>query len=534
MKKRLCALAAALLLIAMLPSAALAATITASANPAALAAEGSVTISVTVNNDGAYAMENITISDPYQLYFDTYGVVINPGESRVFSVTATIPDVLLNQALGFDLAWTENGEGRTGSASVTVLRGSTTGVTLSRTASTTNASPGETVTIKYKLANSGSVTIKKVSLTDSEIAGKTPVFNDITLAPGEVYEFPYSFEMGYETVKSAPVVTYTPDGESAPRTSEPIAALQIGMINTKLSIVVEQGASSAEGVTFTLYLTNTGNQTLRSIKVKDELGNSVNSESFQLAVGEDKKLTYKVQTEEERYVSFSVSASSQAGQSYEDKTKSYIVRKFIDPSLLGVDFKAEVLETLNAAGSIKVKFTFTNTGELEMKDLILSEQTAGPLFQLESFPKGEQVTEQTIYVGQPRELIFTLGLTDPAGTPYSYTANIGASFLGEGFLDTGVTPEPIEEPAETLGESIGSSVGTALKTALFVLGALTLVAGVALIVLSVLERKERERVARAKRRRERLLREQQANAGARGDIENTQVNKRPPADPNLR
>ncbi|MCE5235652.1 MAG: hypothetical protein ABFC62_05095 [Clostridiaceae bacterium] len=535
MKKRLYALTAALLAIAMLPSIALAAGIKAIANPATLATEGAATISITVTNDGIYPMENITISDPYQLYFDTYGVVVNPGEAKTFSVSTVIPEALLNQALGFDLAWTENGEVRTGSASVTILRGSTTGVTVTRTASTTSASPGETVVVKYKVVNSGTVTLKKVSLSDSEIAGKTPVFKDISLAPGEAYEFPYTFEMGYETLKSAPVVTYTPEGQSAPQTSEAIAVLQIGMVNTKLSIEVEQGAGSAEGVTFILRITNTGNQKLRGIKVKDELNNSVSGESFQLAVGEGRQITYKVQTEEERYVSFSVSATTDSGQSYEDKTKSYIVRKFIDPSLLGVEFKAEVLETLNAAGSIKVKFTFTNTGELEMKDLVLSEQTAGPLYQLEAFPKGEKATEQTIYVGEPRDLIFTLSLADPAGTPYSYTANIGASFLGDGFLATGVTPEPVEEPAEALGESIGSSVRTALKTALIVLGALTLAAGVALIVLSVLERKERERIARAKRRRERLLREQQASAGSfRGDVENTQVNRRPPADPDLR
>ena len=72
---------------------------------------------------------------------------------------------------------------------------------------------------------------------------------------------------------------------------------------------------------------------------------------------------------------------------------------------------------------------------------------------------------------------------------------------------------------------------TALKTALLVLGILTLVAGIALIVLTVLERKERERIARAKRRREKLLREQQASTGFNtGDITKTQVHKRPPIE----
>ena len=538
MKKRLIAFATVFLMLTCLCGTALAATIKASADPAALSAEGVATISVNVSNDGDAPMENITISNPYQLIFDTAGATINPGESKTFSVSATIPDALLNQPLSFDLSWTENGEVKTGTASVTILRGSTSAITLTRTASSTSASPGETVTISYTVVNSGTVALKKVSLADSELAGKTPIFKDITLAPGEFYKFDYLFEMDYETVTSAPVVTYTPEGQSTPQTFSTIASLQIGMVNTKLSVEVEQGQSSAEGVTFTILLTNTGNQKLRRISVKDELGNSVNDETFSLAVGEGKKLTYKVQTEEERYVSFSVSAATDSGQTYEDTTKSYVVRKYIDPSLLGVNFKAEVLETLNAAGSIRVKFTFTNTGELEMKDLVLSEQTAGELYRLEAFPKGEQFTEQTIYVGEPRDLVFTLSLTDPAGNPYTYTANIAASYLGSGFLTTGATPEAVqEEVPETLGESVGNSVRTALRTALIVLGVLTFVSGIALIVLSVLEKKERERIARAKRRREKLLREQQASAGfavGTPDLSQTQMNKRPPTDPNLR
>ncbi len=532
MKKRLCAFVTVMLMIAALPQFALAATIKASADPAMLPTEGEARISIAVTNDGAAPMENIVISNPYQLLFDTSGAVVNPGESRTFSVTAVIPDQLLGMTLTFDLSWTENNEQKNGSVSVVILRGSKSGVTVSRTASSTNASPGEKVTLTYKVANTGIMALKKVSLTDSGIAGKTPIFKDIAIAAGETYEFPYEFEMGYETVKSAPVVTYTPEGESTPQTSAAIAEIQIGMVNTKLSIEVEQGQSTAEGVTFSILLTNTGNQKLRRITVKDELDNPVTEESLSLAVGEGTRLTYKVQTEDERYVAFSVSAATDSGQTYENTTKSYVVRKYIDPSLLGVDFKAEVLEPLNAAGSIKVKFTFVNTGELVMKDLVLSEQTAQELYRLSELPTGEQSTEQTIYVGEPRDLVFTLNLNDPAGTPYTYTANIKAAYLGDGFLATAATPEPIEEPpADALGSGVGGSVRTALKTALFVLGILTLVAGIALIVLTVLERKERERIARAKRRRERLLREQQASAGfTNSDLTQTQVNRRPPPE----
>ncbi len=533
MKKRLTALVLAALVLAALPQTAHAATITASADPAMMPSEGAATLSVTVTNDGTAAMESIYISNPYQLAFETAGVVLNPGESKKFSVTASIPDALLGVPLSFDVSWTENGEIKTGSAAVTVLRGNASGVTLTRSISSTQASPGETVTLTYKVVNSGIVVLTKISLSDSEIAGKTPIFKDITLNPGELYEFTYSYKMGYETVTSAPVVTYTPQGEKNPLTYNNITSQQLGLLNAKLSIEVEQGQPTAEGVTFSILLTNTGNQKLKRITVKDELDNSVTeNQSLSLAVGEGKKITYTVRTDTERYVSFKVSASMDSGQTYEDQTKSFVVRKYIDPSLLGVDFKAEVLETLNATGSIKVKFTFVNTGEMQMNDLVLSEQTANELYRQDVFPQGELATEQTIYVGEPRDLVFTLSLTDPAGNPYTYTANIAASYLGDGFLATAATPETVLDSPEVLGESIGGSISTALRTALIVLGVLTFAALIALIVLSVLERKERERIARAKRRREKLLREQQAGAGftPQAELTDTRVNKRPPTD----
>ena len=51
---------------------------------------------------------------------------------------------------------------------------------------------------------------------------------------------------------------------------------------------------------------------------------------------------------------FNITGDTSSGD-YEDKTKSYVVRKFIDPSLLGIQFKANVTETLNSAGSIEVQ-----------------------------------------------------------------------------------------------------------------------------------------------------------------------------------
>lgn len=98
------------------------------------------------------------------------------------------------------------------------------------------------------------------------------------------------------------------------------------------------------------------------------------------------------------------------GQQYSDKTESYAVRKYIDPSLIGVNFSAAVVETLNSAGSITVNFTVENTGSLTMQNLVLRESEYGEIYRLETFEPGTQSINQKVNVGAPRDLLLRLRL----------------------------------------------------------------------------------------------------------------------------
>jgi len=329
---------------------------------------------------------------------------------------------------------------------------------------------------------------------------------DVTIQPGVPYVFTYDYTMGRSTVTSSPVIAYLlPDGTEGKVT---VSERVLGMINSRLSVAVEQGAASEEGQTFTLTLTNDGNQRISKIKITDELGSSV-AETFQLAIGESKTLTYTVPTTEARNVVFNIVGEDGVGQQYSDKTQSYAVRKYIDPSLIGIDFSAAVVETLNSAGSITVNFTVTNTGSLTMEDMVLRESEYGEIYRLDTFAPGTQTINQKVNVGTPRDLTFTLEIADPSGNLYTYTAYITADYVGTA-ASTDETPA-IETPADLVAE-VGSSVSSALRTVLIVLAVLTVVAGVALVILSALEKKERERIARRRAARERKLREQALEA----------------------
>lgn len=509
-KKRIAVLLAGLVLI-LACSGAMAASITITATP--ITADSlDTTISITIiNDDTLSAMENIVISNAYNISFDTSGKSISAnGGHETFTAVVPLTDQIRTEKLSFDITWYQNNaegvsEMKKETVTVRTEQASQAGISATRTSSNTQASPGDVVTLTYTVSNTGLVNLKKISITDKEIAGSTSIVKDLTLAPGETNTTVYEYTMGYSTVTSAPVVTYTVEGESEASTYSGISEMSLGMVNAKLSVEVVQGESTADGVTFTLNLVNNGNQRIKDIKVKDDLDKALNSDSFTLAIGESRTLTHTVKTDEERYVTFYISGTTGSGEAYSDKTKSYIVRKYIDPSLLGMEFSATVLEPLNSEGSMTVRFKIVNSGTMEMQNLVLSEAEQGELKRVELIPVGETNLDQTLYVGEPRDMVFTLSIADMAGNPYTYTANITADYIG-------VAPAPAADSSGTEIENIGNvgqSLTNTLRAIFIVLIILTVLFGIALIAVSILERKKKQEIQRKRAMRERAERQQQ-------------------------
>jgi len=499
-----------LLVLALFPAGTLAAQFTATSAPAAVPAEGgSVTLSVTIYNDSLYPMENIIIaSSGTALFPSTSGAVISSGQSMTFQQTVTVPAALVGTALTFDVTWTENGEAKSGSFPITVLNsgGGSAAVplTATRTVSSSQASQGETILITYTLVNNGVVPVTGVSITDKEIAGKAPMVKDVVVQPGVPYVFTYTYTMGRATVTSSPVINFRQaDGTVGTVTIEDKA---LGMVKSKISVEVKPGTPAAEGQQFTLVLTNTGNQKISKIKITDELGSSVTQDAFALAIGESASFTYSVPTDAERNVVFYIAGMDATGTSYSDHTETYTVRKYIDPSLIGINFRAEIAEPLDASGSIAINFYVENNGSLEMKKLALLEAQYGVLYQLETVPQGTQTINQRMNVGSPRDLAFTLTLEDPSGNVYTYNAYITAGYVG---VEPEATPTPeVQVEGGGLASEVGGSISSALRTVLIVLSVLTAIALIALVALTSLEKEERRRLARRKALREKQLRAQ--------------------------
>lgn len=524
-------------------SVAIAASINVTSDPGALGAEGgSVQLSISIANDSEYAMENISVSNNGTRFFETSGVIIAPGETTAFSQSVSIPAAMLGQPIGFDIAWTENGEQKYSSASVTVLNSGAglaeAALSVSVKASSSQASRGESITLTYTITNSGITPVSGVSLTDKEIGGRQAMVSGITVEPGTPYVYIHEFTMGSSTVVSVPVVTYTgADGSTVTVTG---SEKTLGMVNSKISVSVTQGAASEEGQQFTIALTNNGNQRISKIKVTDELGNAVNSDAISLAIGESRTLTYTVPTTETRNVVFNISGIDATNTNYSDHTETYVVRKYIDPSLIGISFSAEVASPLDSAGSISLNFTVENTGSMDMQNLKLSESEYGLLYMLESVPRGTQTINQKMSIGSPRDLIFKLEIEDPSGNIYTYNAYIKADYVG---VEAAPTSTPSVTTEEDVLNEVGGSISTALRTVLIVLIILTVIAGIALIILDHQEKEERKRIARRRAQREKMMRAQleeeakrqaalhsRISSGSGDDLGSTRISSGRPAE----
>ncbi len=530
LQRKLTGIALALALCLGLCTVAQASSLNVYCEPSSAAPGESVNFNIVVSNSSEYSMQSLSYSCDYTGFAFSGPNGIAPGESGTYTGAVTMTDIMLDVPITFTLHWeyydaSGNSVGSDNmSASVTVPRGTAAidpmapgvqpgaGVSAARTASTKKASNGEQVTLSYTVTNNSADELTELSITDKELSSE-PLVKDITVAPGTVYTFEYIYTMGSKTVNSIPVINYKAAGNAASVTVEEIA---MGMVNTKLSVEVVQGAPTAEGVSFTLNITNNGNQKISKIKIKDEKGESVSNEGFALSVGESRTLSYQVPNEQERNVVFYLTGSSASGDAYEDNTQSYVVRRYIDPALVGLEFSAEVLETLNSQGSIKLRFIVKNTGSIPLENLVLSENEFGEIRRQESLPVGETVLEETVNVGAPRDMVFTVNVQDEARNDYTYTANITAAYIGveapQGTVQAGTNAI---DDIESIGMEIGNKVSDALTVALVILGVLCVLSAAALVTLGIMEKKRKEESARRKAYQARQMRAQ-----ARAEAEN--------------
>ncbi|MBQ3551806.1 MAG: hypothetical protein IJA35_01425 [Clostridia bacterium] len=492
-KRRLISILLALFVCFLMCEASLAANISASVNPPQLSGEGNVTVSIRVANDSEFDMENIRITGHGSSFDVGNKPELSPGESYTYTSVITVAASMIGRTMDFSVTWTEDGVSKSETASILIQLENISHVIVTRTASVTNARPGEVIQLTYLIQNLGTITADNITLTDRLIKSR-PLISGLSLSAGESHTIEYEFTMGSETVTSQPVLTYTPADGTSSELEYTGDALILGYINARLDVDVYQSINSVDGTTFTLYLTNDGNQKLRNIMVTDELSNPLNTEGFSLAVGEQKTLTYTIVPESTRYVYFNITAETASGHEYRDKTTTYTVRQYVDPSLINIDFTASIEKSLGADGSMELLFSINNLGNMVFSNAVLTEAQLGELLRFESIASGLTEKLALINITEERMLEFTLSFSDYAGNIYEYTTTLFAAFPEQQIMPSFTPGIQIDN----IGEEIGSTISETLRSTFHVLAIITGISLVVMLALTIADRVRKNNLKRKK------------------------------------
>ncbi|QTF72462.1 DUF7507 domain-containing protein [Arthrobacter woluwensis] len=158
------------------------------------------------------------------------------------------------------------------------------GISLVKSADKTELVAGETVTYSFVVTNTGNITLTDVEVAEGEFSGSGKMSGiecpqgAKSLAPGESVTCTATYQVTQAdvdrgSVQNSATATGTPPGNGTPVTSEP-SEVKIPQdpkpgISLLKSASPEKGGKTGDVITYSFKVTNTGNVTLKDVKVAE-------------------------------------------------------------------------------------------------------------------------------------------------------------------------------------------------------------------------------------------------------------------------
>ena len=390
MKRKLLVAGFLLLAALLLGGAALAAddTIVCSmeVSPSTLAAPGEVSVTITISNASETDMK-----DPLTLYSPTSEVVSDFGENG--SVTLKAGEVktwtgkwdvnqrtLDNGQIVFFIkyfTYKANGEREAqsqpirGKLNVTEAKSN---IEIKRTISPGTARSGQAVTVRYDIANTGTVSLKNISITEhKDIAAKAVTVAE-ELKPGELAQVKFPVTMGKKDLTSAATITYTVGDDKAKQTQH-VGEQKITYGEAALTALLTSSAPGVQingTVTLKLVLKNSGSVDYTDIRVTDAtLGDVFTNQ--ELAAGASLTLEKEITLTQSTDYQFTVAAIDNTGTEVSLLSDAITVQA-VDPNKmvqLNVIAAADHTEVYTQPGIVRFTVTVENIGEVDATDVTL-------------------------------------------------------------------------------------------------------------------------------------------------------------------
>ncbi|GHU72070.1 hypothetical protein AGMMS49992_07230 [Clostridia bacterium] len=319
-------------------------------------------------------------------------------------------------------------------------------INVQRSYSPANPEEGETVTIDYRIENTGGVNLKNLYIEDRGVGVKKDDLLVDSLAVGAQVTKSFSFKMGAATVSSQPTIYYTPEGQekAVSGTVEKI----ISIVPTKIDIIAtltvnKEIINRGDSVTLTCEVKNSGSMAYSNITISDaSLG--VVAQNINLGSKKTYKETKTIKVSAPGTYKFEITGSDANGNPLSLSSNEITVqtREDAKPISLSISIESDrdVIYTDPATAIFVV--TVKNTGEETVKDIVVSEY-GKDVYTIPQLKPGEQdvrAKEFTLLMGGT--FMFKATAKDTLGTSKSFESNTSAIVYQ--------APRPTPSPTPTM------------------------------------------------------------------------------------
>ncbi|MGI6172406.1 MAG: DUF7507 domain-containing protein [Christensenellales bacterium] len=395
--------------------------VTSSIEPSGMVTAGEAWLRIAIQSNGATALR-ICRTD------GTVVMDLGDVESYTYANTVQVTDAELDEGiLRFVVQYTYEGKRRSADASVKVVRlQAAPSIAVSRSVSAPSAEIGSTVTVVYRVQNTGNVLLTDVALSDGELCGATDIGS---LDAGDERLIVRECEMR-EGFSSAPRVS----AKSAfGGVTDECAPYAVDVSEAALALRIEcdrQGVGRGETAHLRYVLTNTGSAPLSGILVTDDTLGEIGYVPHPLEAGKSCTLSREIIVQETK--AYRATAVCDGAKAYSNAI-SVLAYTEAGGEALALSASAE----RDAAGTVRAEIAIDNRGGDALRSVAISERDAGLLRTLDFAAAGETRVPLE-FQSDKAELTFMATYTDAEGG--KMTVISAPVEVQVGFADTAAVP----------------------------------------------------------------------------------------------
>ncbi len=466
-------------------------------SPDALVSPGNVSIQITLKNTASQPITQIKLFNPagkQVLGPETLGA---KSDSKRFDETYNVSaEQLSSGSLTYTVSYVlgnDEATQRTVKKSLTLKISKVDAkpkIEFARNISSRFVPSGTTVTVTYRLRNTGNVPLINLKVSDS-MAGTVGSLSK--LGVGEKKTFTKKIRVEKDIASKA-TVNFSYDG-STESLSKSLSKASISIAKEDLNLVLSTNRTTAlpgDVVNLTLKLTNNGNVSYSRLRVCDAILGDLGSIPGELKPGQEYIFNKQVPIKSTTQFLFSISGRSSSGKEINQEANPLTVLVASSENITDrLTLKVTPNQTrLDTPGIVNFTVSLFNNSGHDLKDVLLFEQSHGVIKNMTVISAGETQIEQSYEVTAGSIFQFVAQVTDQSGntlTAFSEPISIEIVNAGATPATTDDSDLPIYATDSPAGYKLPANPQTFRKMMSLIIIFLVLI--ILIVILSITGRK---------------------------------------------